>query len=91
MIIGFLFIMLYSGLLVFAEKEKNGEKQAEQQKQTVQIPNSVITITKENTYPNPTQNLPKIELSDFTAELLNTSKVKIENPDLIKMLNETSV
>ncbi len=91
MIIGFLFIMLYSGLLVFAEKEKNGEKQAEQQKQTVQIPNSVITITKENTYPNPTQNLPKLQPSDFTAELLNTSKVKIENPDLIKMLNETSV
>jgi len=90
-IIGILFIVLSSGLPVFAGKEKGAEKKEFPQKQTVQIPNSVITITKENTYPNPAQNLPKLQPSELTAELLKTSKEKIENPDLIKMLNETSV
>lgn len=91
MIIGFLFIMLYSSLFVFAEKKKDEEKKAEEPKQAVQIPNSVITITKENTYPNPTQDLPTLQPSELTEELINSSKEKIENPDLIKMLNETSV
>jgi len=90
-IIGILFIVLSSGLPVFAGKEKGAEKKEFPQKQTVQIPNSVITITKENTYPNPAQNLPKLQPSELTAELLKTSKEEIENPDLIKMLNETSV
>lgn len=91
MIIGFLFIMLYSSLFVFAEKKKDEEKKAEEPKQAVQIPNSVVTITKENTYPNPTQDLPTLQPSELTEELINSSKEKIENPDLIKMLNETSV
>lgn len=91
LIIGFLFIMLYSSLFVFAEKKKDEEKRAEEPKQAVQIPNSVITITKENTYPNPTQDLPTLRPSELTEELINSSKEKIENPDLIKMLNETSV
>lgn len=56
-----------------------------------QIPNSVMNITKENTYPNSTQDLPLLQPSDLTQKLLDSSKVKIENPDLIRMLNETSV
>jgi hypothetical protein len=56
-----------------------------------QIPASVMNITKENTYPNSTQDLPLLQPSELTQELLDTSKVKIENPDLIRMLNETSV
>jgi hypothetical protein len=56
-----------------------------------QIPNSVMNITKENTYPNSTQDLPLLQPSELTQELLETSKVRIENPDLIRMLNETSV
>lgn len=91
LIIGFLFFMLYSSLFVFAEKKKDEEKKAEEPKQVVQIPSSVITITKENTYPNPTQDLPTLQPSELTEELINSSKEKIENPDLIKMLNETSV
>ncbi|WP_430215334.1 YfkD family protein [Niallia taxi] len=57
----------------------------------VAIPNSVMNITKENTYPNPSQDLPKLQPSELTQTLINSSKVKIENPDLIRMLNETSV
>ncbi|MFD2445072.1 YfkD family protein [Bacillus sp. CGMCC 1.16607] len=56
-----------------------------------QIPNSVMNITKENTYPNSTQDLPLLQPSELTQELLDSSKVKIENPDLIRMLNESTV
>jgi hypothetical protein len=56
-----------------------------------QIPPSVMNITKENTYPNSTQDLPMLQPSDLTQKLLDSSKVKIENPNLIRMLNETSV
>ncbi|WP_018663840.1 YfkD famly protein [Heyndrickxia acidiproducens] len=60
-------------------------------KQQAQIPSSVLNITKENTYPNPTQDLPYLQPSDFTSKLLKTSNVRIENPNLIRMLNETTV
>lgn len=56
-----------------------------------QIPNSVMNITKENTYPNSTQDLPLLQPSELTQELIDSSKVKIENRDLIRMLNETNI
>ncbi|MDQ0216842.1 hypothetical protein J2S13_003340 [Oikeobacillus pervagus] len=62
----------------------------ENPKEKINIPSSVISITKENTYPNPTQDLPSLQPSELTQELLDTSKVKIENPHLIRMLNESS-
>ncbi|WP_420842583.1 YfkD family protein [Fervidibacillus halotolerans] len=55
------------------------------------IPSSVLNVAKENTYPNPSQDLPKLQPSELTKELLETSNVKIENPDLILMLNESSI
>lgn len=55
------------------------------------VPSSVRNITKENTYPNPTQDLPLLQPSELAKKLLDSSKVKIENPDLIRMLNETSI
>lgn len=76
-----LFIMQLSVISVNAAKK--GE--------TVDIPNSVLNITKENTYPNPTQDLPTLQPSELTEELISSSKVKIENPNLIRMLNETNV
>lgn len=56
-----------------------------------QVPASVRNISKENTYPNSTQDLPFLQPSDLTKKLINSSKVKIENPDLIRMLNESSI
>jgi hypothetical protein len=56
-----------------------------------QVPPSVKNITKENTYPNPTQDLPLLQPSDLTKKLLDSSRIKIENPDLIRMLNESSI
>jgi hypothetical protein len=56
-----------------------------------QVPASVKNITKENTYPNPTQDVPLLQPSELTKKLLDSSKIKIENPDLIRMLNESSI
>jgi hypothetical protein len=56
-----------------------------------QVPSSVRNISKENTYPNSTQDLPLLQPSDLTKKLIDSSKIKIQNPDLIRMLNETSI
>ncbi|MCL6570359.1 MAG: YfkD family protein [Bacillus sp. (in: Bacteria)] len=55
------------------------------------VPPSVRNITKENTYPNSTQDLPFLQPSDLTKKLIRSSKIKIENPDLIRLLNESSI
>lgn len=90
-----LFFMFTGFASVSAEKaeEKKAEKQApaKQEKAKYAIPGSVMNITKENTYPNPTEDLPYLQPSDLAKELISTSKVKIENPDLIRMLNETTI
>lgn len=72
----------------WADKAK---KKVEQPPQTIEIPNSVLQITKENTYPNPTQDMPKLQPSELTQNLIDSAKVKIENPNLIRMMNESSV
>jgi hypothetical protein len=71
----------------------NAAEKASAKKQPIsyQIPSSVRNITKQNTYPNSTQDLPLLQPSDFTKKLINSSNVKIENPDLIRMLNESSI
>lgn len=57
----------------------------------VQIPASVLNIAKENTYPNPTQDLPLLQPSELSQQLIASSDVKIENPELIHMLNESAI
>ncbi len=71
------------------EGKPQPDKQAPATK--INIPPSVVVISKENTYPNPTQDLPRLQPSEFAKALLDTSKVPIENPDLIRMFNETSI
>lgn len=58
---------------------------------TEAIPNSAVDISKENTYPNPTQDLPYLQPSSFAKQLIESANVKIENPELIRLLNESSV
>lgn len=55
------------------------------------IPTSVLNVAKENTYPNPSKDLSFLQPSELTKELIQSSKVKIENPKLILLLNETSI
>lgn len=57
----------------------------------ISIPDNVLDISKENTYPNPTQDLPRLEPSSLAKLLLESSNVRIDNPDLIHMLNESSI
>ncbi|CAM3949574.1 YfkD famly protein [Mesobacillus zeae] len=61
------------------------------QKQKYALPDSVMNITKENTYPNRSEDLPQLHPSELTKNLTDSSRVKIENPDLIRLLNESSV
>ncbi len=76
--------------LANAEKQKDDDT-ATPVKRSFTVPTSVLNIAKDNTYPNTTLDLPRLEPSELTKELIDSSKVKIENPDLIRMLNETTV
>ena len=87
----FLLAILAIQPAVHADKEKEEKDKAAPPSQTITVPNSVLNITKENTYPNPAQDLPTLQPSELTQRLLDSAKVKIENPDLIRMLNETTV
>ncbi|KKI89079.1 hypothetical protein WQ54_28045 [Bacillus sp. SA1-12] len=64
---------------------------AEGKQQKPKMPGSVMEISKENTYPNPTQDLPYLQPSEFSRSLIEGSDVPIENPDLIRILNETTI
>lgn len=76
----------------FAENEKGKPTKPKVHKvEKYHVPNSVKNIAKENTYPNPTQDMPLLQPSDLTKKLQESTKVKIENPDLIRMLNESTI
>src|SRR5690625_2902518 len=55
------------------------------------IPNHILTISKENTYPNSTEDQEVVEPSKLTKSLLDEIDISVDNPDLIKLLNETSL
>lgn len=55
------------------------------------IPSSVLDISQDNTYPNPTQDLPYLQPSKLTKELIKSADMEIENPDLIRILNESAI
>ncbi|MDZ5607184.1 YfkD family protein [Bacillus pseudomycoides] len=57
----------------------------------IKVPSSVLNISKGNTYPNTAQDLPHLQPSKLAKELLKTSDIRIENPHLIRMFNETSI
>ncbi|WYP27629.1 YfkD family protein [Alkalihalobacillus sp. FSL W8-0930] len=55
------------------------------------IPDSALSISKENTYTNGTQDLPYLHPSDLAKEFLESTDEEITNPDLIRLLNESHV
>nr|WP_245690165.1 YfkD famly protein [Sediminibacillus albus] len=73
---------------VFAQAE--GKKHEKEQKKS-NIPSHVLNVSKENTYPNSSKDEAILEPSKLAKELMEASEVKIENPDLIKLLNETTL
>jgi len=66
-------------------------EEKEDPKKEFEVPNHVLNISKENTYPNSTEDQEVVEPSELTSELIENAEVPVENPDLIKMLNETSI
>ncbi|ADU29080.1 YfkD famly protein [Bacillus cellulosilyticus] len=75
-------LLIVNVTAVFAEEDKKEEKL---------IPDSAMDISKDNTYPNPTQDLPRLHPSELAEELLESTDIHIENPELIKMFNESAI
>ncbi|MFC0522114.1 YfkD family protein [Pontibacillus salicampi] len=67
------------------------EDTTKEKEQKGKVPSHVLNISKENTYPNSTQDQTILEPSELTRELLEGSEEEIQNPRLMKMLNETSL
>ncbi|RST57988.1 hypothetical protein D5F11_019560 [Siminovitchia terrae] len=65
-------------------------KKEDSKEKGIEVPSSVINISKENTFSNPAPDLPHLQPSRFAKDLLESSKIKIENPKLIRMLNESA-
>ncbi|WP_026679101.1 MULTISPECIES: YfkD famly protein [Fictibacillus] len=78
-------------LFIIFPMEAFAKKDAVKTNTVIKIPNSVVSISKENTYPNSAQDLPYLEPSKLAKEMLKTSNVPITNPDLIRILNESSI
>src|SRR5699024_420326 len=60
-------------------------------KEAYEIPDHVISIAKENKFQNQSQDTEEIQSSKQTKEILETTDVTITNPELIKLLNETTI
>ncbi|WP_017729013.1 YfkD famly protein [Halalkalibacterium ligniniphilum] len=78
-------------LIVLMPLQGLAEGNEKDAKESSKIPGSVLLISKENTYPNPAQDLPQLQPSKLAQALLDSTDVKIENPDLIRMFNESSM
>lgn len=67
-----------------AKEQKENEK-------SFTLPKNMMSIAKHNTFPNIAEDDEKIEPSELTKQLLEQSSIEIENPALIKLLNETTI
>ncbi|WP_077624331.1 YfkD famly protein [Sediminibacillus massiliensis] len=86
-------IVFLAVLAVFMPFQTLQAEEAEHKsdKDKVEVPNHVLNISKENTYPNSSRDEAVLEPSDLVKELVEESKINIENPELIKLLNETTL
>lgn len=63
----------------------------EESQDPYEIPDYALSISKENTYPNETEDQEVVEPSDFTKSMIEGIDTTIENPELIKMINESTI
>lgn len=84
-------VILFVFILVCSLSSTVFAKEKEEKEDEYQVPDHVLSIAKENTFPNQTKDTEEIEASDSTKELLETTDVDISNQEVIKMLNETSI
>lgn len=71
---------------VHAKDTPNKEKS-----ETLELPKNVLSIQKENTFKNVRADTELLEPSKATKDLLKESNIKVQNPDVIKMLNESTI
>jgi len=57
----------------------------------IKVPDTVKDISRQNTYPNPDMDPEYVQPSPATLELFKTTNYSIENPNLIRLLNESSI
>ncbi|WP_181350929.1 YfkD famly protein [Thalassobacillus sp. CUG 92003] len=78
------FMLLFSFMEPLTSYAKDKETKGE-------LPSHVLNISKDNTYPNSTEDQIVLEPSEMTKELLDDADVKITNPELVEMLNESTL
>ncbi|MFS0674615.1 YfkD family protein [Ornithinibacillus sp. 179-J 7C1 HS] len=88
-IIGLIIFLLaiFTPIMVLAAEKEDKESN----KNDYEVPSHVLDIAKENTYPNSNEDEEVVEPSELTQELIESAEVNITNPNLIKMLNESSI
>lgn len=87
LIVFLLCISLFSFDASISAEKKKEEKEAE----SFTLPKNVISLSKANTFPNTTEDMEVIEPSGDTKELLDEISIPIDNPELIKLLNESVI
>ncbi|WP_062105692.1 YfkD famly protein [Bacillus niameyensis] len=90
----FIMLILLSAFLAVAGPSPHSLAETKNKKETnkkIEIPSFVLNIEKENTLPNLSEDLPQLKPSEFTRELIDSADEAIENPNLIRILNESSI
>ncbi|WP_461176494.1 YfkD family protein [Virgibacillus ainsalahensis] len=82
-------LIVFAFCFVFPIPGHSDEK--ESSKGDYDIPSHVLTISKENTFPNASEDQEVVEPSELTQELIDKIKTPVENPELIKLLNESTL
>src|SRR5690625_1746534 len=91
---GRIMLLLISGGLIFTlfiAKEATVFAEEQEKEEQFTLPKNVLSISKANTFPNITQDFEVIEPSEMTNELLEDVTISIDNPELIKLLNESTI
>lgn len=83
--------VLFCSLFVFMAQPVLANDLNDSNRSVGEIPDSAMSISKENTYPNPAQDLPRLQPSSLAEELLQSTEITIDNPELLRMMNESSI
>src|SRR5690625_2647831 len=86
--LAFVIIFITMSFLVPTESlSKNKEKEDK----GFHVPKNVLPIEKENTFPNTPEDIEMVEPSETVKQLLEGLSPSIDNPDLIKLMNESTL
>ncbi len=83
-------LIVLIGFLTLFGTDTISAKDKVNQKDT-SIPNHVLNISKDNTFPNSTDDQQVLEAEKLTKDLMKETDIRISNPQLIGMLNETTL